>query len=147
MHFSSLVSFLDHFFLPLSKCVVGAEIRATSIIEIGQLNLRNTSSIENEEYESVEEDFLQELFSSQSSSHNEDDIEKFLCTKPKKLAFSSFATTSLREQFIKFNTPIPSSAAVERLFSLGKDILRPKRAGLSNEHFNMLVFLKGNDGK
>ena len=26
-------------------------------------------------------------------------------------------------------------------------ILRPKRAGLSDEHFNMLVFLKGNDGK
>ena len=35
-----------------------------------------------------------------------------------------------------------SSAAVERLFSMGKDILKPKRSGLSDEHFEMLAFLK-----
>ncbi|CAB3223979.1 unnamed protein product [Arctia plantaginis] len=46
--------------------------------------------------------------------------------------------------FIKYNTAIPSSAAVERLFSTGKDILTPKRASLSDENFNMLMFMKGN---
>ncbi|KAG5868429.1 hypothetical protein JTB14_029045 [Gonioctena quinquepunctata] len=46
--------------------------------------------------------------------------------------------------FIKYNTAIPSRAAVERLFSTGKDILTPKRASLSDENFNMLMFMKGN---
>ena len=36
------------------------------------------------------------------------------------------------------------SAAVERLFGMGKDILKPGRCGLSDNHFNMLSFLKGN---
>jgi hypothetical protein len=46
--------------------------------------------------------------------------------------------------FIKYNTPLPSSAAVERLFSVGGDVLRPKRASLSASNFERLVFMKGN---
>uniref|UniRef100_UPI00358E27E8 uncharacterized protein n=1 Tax=Myxine glutinosa TaxID=7769 RepID=UPI00358E27E8 len=51
----------------------------------------------------------------------------------------------LVDLFIKFNTAIPSSAAVERLFSMGKDILRAKRSSLSDENFGMLMFMKGNE--
>jgi hypothetical protein len=50
----------------------------------------------------------------------------------------------LSRLFVKYNTPVPSSAAVERFFSIGKDILRPKRASLSDDNFNMLMFRKGN---
>lgn len=46
--------------------------------------------------------------------------------------------------FLRFNTPIPSSAAVERLFSQGSDIMKPKRASLTSENFERLVFMKGN---
>ena len=46
--------------------------------------------------------------------------------------------------FIKYNTGLPSSAAVERLFSTAGDVLRPKRACLSEANFEHLVFLKGN---
>ena len=46
--------------------------------------------------------------------------------------------------FINHNTGIPSSAAVERLFSVAGDVLRPKRACLSEDNFEHLVFLKGN---
>jgi hypothetical protein len=46
--------------------------------------------------------------------------------------------------FIKYNTPLPSLAAVERLFSIGSDILRPKRATLTADNFEALVFIKGN---
>ena len=45
--------------------------------------------------------------------------------------------------FINHNTGIPSSAAVERSFSVAGDVLRPKRACLS-DYFEQLVFLKGN---
>lgn len=46
--------------------------------------------------------------------------------------------------FRKYNTPLPSSAAVERLFSFGSDILRPKRSSLTADNFETLVFVKGN---
>ena len=63
----------------------------------------------------------------------------------KTVSANSFgANKILKTLFIEFNTSIPSGAGVERLFSLGKDVLRSKRAGLSDTHFEMLVFLKGN---
>ncbi|XP_050724101.1 uncharacterized protein LOC127002325 [Eriocheir sinensis] len=46
--------------------------------------------------------------------------------------------------FTKYNTPLPSSAAVERLFSMAGDILRAKRSSLDEVNFEELVFLKGN---
>ena len=51
---------------------------------------------------------------------------------------ASFPCKAFLQQFVKYNTPIPSSAAVERMFSLGKDILKPKRSNLSDAHFEML---------
>ena len=44
-----------------------------------------------------------------------------------------------RPSFIDFNTAILSSAAIERLFSVGKDVLKPKRSGLTDQNFEMLV--------
>ena len=46
--------------------------------------------------------------------------------------------------FLKYNTPLPSSQSVERLFSYGSDILRPKRSALSSPNFEKLMFIKGN---
>lgn len=46
--------------------------------------------------------------------------------------------------FMRYNTPVPSSAAVERFFSQGKDILRAKRASLSDKNFEVLMFMRGN---
>nr|XP_053656905.1 uncharacterized protein LOC128705794 [Cherax quadricarinatus] len=48
----------------------------------------------------------------------------------------------LIDLFIKYNTAIPSSAAVERLFSKGKDILRAMTATLSDGNFERLMLMK-----
>ena len=40
--------------------------------------------------------------------------------------------------------PLPSSAAVGRLFSTAGDVLRAKRSSLDEVNFEELVFLKGN---
>jgi len=48
----------------------------------------------------------------------------------------------LHQAFLKFNASLPSSAAVERLFSVAGQILVPRRCKLSNTMFEKLVFLR-----
>ena len=75
-------------------------------------------------------------------------VESYLKDPPNKDILAALSVCkNLKNVFIKLNTPLPSSAAAERLFSLGKDVLRHKRASLSDEHFEMIVFLKGNLNK
>ncbi|KAG7155721.1 hypothetical protein Hamer_G023875, partial [Homarus americanus] len=52
----------------------------------------------------------------------------------------TFPNKAMRELFIKYNTHIPSSAAMECMLSMGKDVLRPKRSRMSDKHFEMLRF-------
>ena len=50
----------------------------------------------------------------------------------------------VKQVFLKYNTPLPSSAPVERLFSFAGHIFSPKRGKLSDKMFEKLIFLKGN---
>ena len=59
-------------------------------------------------------------------------------------SFPSFQRQAWIEVFLKYNTSIPSSAAVEMVFSIGSDILRPKRSSLSLENFEQFVFIRKN---
>ena len=62
-----------------------------------------------------------------------------------KLDFRAFmGEKALMSLFIQYNTPVPSSAAVERVFSQGKDILREKRSKLTDVNFEELMLLRGN---
>ncbi|PAA72082.1 hypothetical protein BOX15_Mlig031089g1 [Macrostomum lignano] len=58
---------------------------------------------------------------------------------------AAFKTTPvIHPLFVKFNTPLPSSAAVERLFSVAKDVLRAKRAPLADSTLTKLLLLREN---
>lgn len=48
----------------------------------------------------------------------------------------------IRQLYIELNTGLPSSAAVERLFSLGGRVFSPLRSRLSSAHFEMVTFLR-----
>lgn len=50
----------------------------------------------------------------------------------------------VKEIFLRYNTTLPSSASVERMFSSGAQILVPRRCNLSDRMFDNLLFLKGN---
>ena len=96
--------------------------------------------------ESVEDQQFQNLHDKPSKRQAQEDyVKKFLEQSPNKnLEEKDFPNAFLKDLLIRCNTPIPSSAAVERLFSLGKDILRPKRCRMMDKHFKMLLFLRAN---
>ena len=43
------------------------------------------------------------------------------------------SNATLSELFVKYKIPILSSATMERLFSLGKEVLKQKQSGLSDQ--------------
>ena len=51
---------------------------------------------------------------------------------------------NLKKMYMKYNSPTPSSAPVERLFSLGGLILSPKRNRLSAGRFEKLLLMRYN---
>lgn len=51
----------------------------------------------------------------------------------------------MQQVFLKYNTCLPSSASVERLFSFATIINAPRRHALTDENFEKLVVLKANE--
>ena len=62
-----------------------------------------------------------------------------------KDCFSAYKRDAWLQKFKRFNTAIPSSAAVERLFAVGSDILRSKRSSTTKENFSKFVLLHENE--
>ncbi|KAG0721138.1 hypothetical protein GWK47_006515 [Chionoecetes opilio] len=55
--------------------------------------------------------------------------------------FPALSHAAWVDVFVKYNTAIPSSAAVERLFSQGSEIMKAKRASLTSDSFERLIGL------
>lgn len=88
------------------------------------------------------------IFSSQpeinkQQSQNELELVTYF-NDQNKLLISLDNYPIIRKLFIKFNTSLCSSAPVERLFSFAGFIHAPSRSNLSDNMFEKLVFLKGN---
>lgn len=53
----------------------------------------------------------------------------------------------LKKPYLEFNTAVPSSAHVERLFSAGGQLFEKRRASIADKHFEMTLLLKFNEVK
>jgi len=69
------------------------------------------------------------------------EINNYLADTSDSIA-SLDAYPHIRKKYIDLNTGLPSSAAVERLFSLGGRVFSPLRSRLSSAHFEMVTFLR-----
>ena len=98
------------------------------------------------EIKDLEDEFMSTLLELPDKKSGMNQIEQFLreSSPLKHFDLSVFSNDTIKDLFIKFNTPIPSSAAVERLFSTGKDISKPKRSRLTDKNFEMPLFLRKN---
>jgi len=77
-----------------------------------------------------------------STADVESKFMEFLRTAKSLECFSKFS--KVKRLFMKFNTTIPSSAPVKRLFSLGNLVFNPRRNRLNDEKFQQLLLLRYN---
>ncbi|KAL4153366.1 hypothetical protein QTP88_001199 [Uroleucon formosanum] len=156
---SFIISSMSH---PLFKCswIPLRYIDLCKELFINECKLTNSYSDVYENHISDNSDdsdteFYGNVFSSQNSSSNDElstnehsalrnsnlssvEALSFLNSKVKELnILDSFPV--VKQVFINFNTSIPSSAPVERLFSGAIQILTPRRNRLNDKHFDMLL--------
>jgi len=89
----------------------------------------------------------QEAVSVTASSHQESTVKietMHYLDNPSKELSSLLAYPHVKAAFVKYNTTLPSSAPVERLFSVGGLIATPRRNRLSDTTFERLLMLKMN---
>ena len=95
----------------------------------------------NKDYIDDEINFFQ--FKKNENIYKENPLDLFL--KSDNSSIKQIHSNDLIKQiFIKFNTPLPSSAPVERLFAYAGKINNPKRGRLTDLNFSNLVILKSN---
>ena len=69
------------------------------------------------------------------------EVDSYLADPSVELS-SLAAYSNIHRVHVQLNTGLPSSAAVERLFSLGGRVFTPLRSRLNSEHFEMMMFLR-----
>ena len=77
----------------------------------------------------------------EDTTSTRDDIALYLADKNKKLSMLD-RHPAIKSVFIHFNTAVPSSAPVERLFSCGSIVLTGRRNRLSDSLLEYLILLK-----
>jgi len=74
----------------------------------------------------------------------EQEITRYLSKSPTKNLNILNEMPTVKKVFLKFNTPLPSSAAVERIFSIGSAVLSKKRGRMNDTNFENVLMLKCN---
>lgn len=119
---------------------IGEEDSVYTASSASQTSLSIEQHIESES----EDDFLS--FSVTATSNDNENIRMLV---DNYLFNASIKTPNdlpmqLKKAYLKFNTAIPSSAPVERLFSGGGHLMDKKRGKMADKNFEMALLLKHN---
>ncbi|XP_061446595.1 uncharacterized protein LOC133367011 isoform X2 [Rhineura floridana] len=115
-------------------------------IKMGVLNEdSDQSSDKDQEGDDLEDDFFNFLPQGKKSAVDtaEEELVRYL-RSPSREVSSLHGFPRVLQCFLQHNTGMPSSAAVERLFSTGGNIMTVKRHSLSDMLFEHLVLLRHN---
>ena len=83
-----------------------------------------------------------ELFNfEENDSPTKDEIDLYLCDKDKTLSMLD-RHPAIKKIFLRYNSALPSSAPVERLFSAAALVLTSRRNRLSDKLVEYLLLLK-----
>ncbi|XP_050547892.1 uncharacterized protein LOC126909503 [Daktulosphaira vitifoliae] len=91
-----------------------------------------------------------DFFNSWSKSSSEDnktlniEIDQYLGVSPNKNLECLNSLPTVKSVFRKYNTPLPSSASVERVFSIGGATMTKRRTNMTDDNFEKIMILKCN---
>lgn len=91
--------------------------------------------------ESIFEDFLQDEDNRSENEADLDEVDMYLRDKDQTIEMLD-KYPQIKNLFVKYNTSIPTSAPVERLFSTAAIVLIVRRNRLSDRLLEMLILLK-----
>ncbi len=121
-----------------------AEIKSRSARLLKQAEQRIVSSEEEEEVEMPLVGRQNSFFEiAQEEEEQDGEAVQYLRSKDTNLK-SLKKWPKIEKVFRKYNTPLPSSASVERLFSRGSLVFQTKRHKLLDSNFEIHVFMKSN---
>ena len=90
----------------------------------------------------TKKDFFKSILTATVSAES-NEVDLFLADQSTKLSSLNKYPT-IKAIFIKYNAAFPSSASVERLFSVAGRIFTPLRGRLSDKNFERMLLLKVN---
>jgi hypothetical protein len=124
-----------------AKWIKDKVARQEAIMLLKQLMTDVNTPIGEKSTTSITEDFLKYDMDKSDESSNNNEIENYLRDPDTNIAMLD-KYPQLKQLFLKYNTAIPTSAPVERLFSQASLILTVRRNKLSDTLKKMLLLLK-----
>ncbi|XP_060858223.1 uncharacterized protein LOC132935644 isoform X1 [Metopolophium dirhodum] len=130
-----------------TKKQLASEYFKNACYELDELHTNDNDNDDVEDNQMT--DNLSSFFTWSQNSREEkstvsDEIDRFLGTSPTKTLECLHNLPTIKRVFVKYNTPLPSSASVERVFSVGGATITKKRTNMTDKHFEEIMFLKCN---